>query len=178
MSNQLHPHGQWIFVFSAALLLSPTISFAQERHGTPAAMEHQQHGGGARNQQDDRGQRGERGVEMQRQPFGYQRLQRPHEIDMRPKTFDADRYHHNFRAAQNYRIGPYHARPGFEYRRWRYGDILPAEFWGPDYLLTDYWLFGLDMPPVGYEWVRYGNDGLMINLATGEIVQSVYDIFH
>ncbi|HEL3249660.1 TPA: RcnB family protein, partial [Stenotrophomonas maltophilia] len=40
-----------------------------------------------------------------------------------------------------------------------------------------FWLFGLDMPPMGYEWVRHGPDALLINTGNGEIVQVVYGRF-
>lgn len=150
---------RWTLALAAVLLVPSLAAFAQDRH--PG------HGMGG----------GERNVEAQRAPFGYQRIERPREVDMRPREMDPGRYRHDFRAAQPYRIGPYHAPPGFEYRRWRYGDILPAVYWGDEYRLSDFWLFGLDLPPVGYEWVRYGADGLMINLANGEIVQTVYGVF-
>ncbi|NWN22978.1 RcnB family protein, partial [Escherichia coli] len=50
-------------------------------------------------------------------------------------------------------------------------------FWAQNYWLTDYWLFGLDVPPLGYEWVRYGPDALLVNITTGEVIQVVYGRF-
>jgi Ni/Co efflux regulator RcnB len=44
-------------------------------------------------------------------------------------------------------------------------------------LLADYWLFALEVPPVGYEWVRYGVDALLINTSNGEILQVEYGVF-
>jgi Ni/Co efflux regulator RcnB len=38
-------------------------------------------------------------------------------------------------------------------------------------------MFDLPMPPRGYEWVRYGDDALLVNIRTGEIVDVVYDVF-
>ena len=43
--------------------------------------------------------------------------------------------------------------------------------------MLDYWLFGLDVPPYGYEWVRYGPDALLIDLRSGEVIQVVYGRF-
>jgi hypothetical protein len=43
---------------------------------------------------------------------------------------------------------------GYAYQRWHYGQILPRPYWIGDYILNDFWLFGLDTPPMGYEWVR------------------------
>jgi Ni/Co efflux regulator RcnB len=35
------------------------------------------------------------------------------------------------------------------------------------------------MPPwAGYEWVRYGNDALLVDVDTGEIIRVEYDIFY
>jgi len=116
-------------------------------------------------------------MEMQREPRGYMRLSRPREIDQRPQSIDRDYLRHNFQARHGYHIGPYHAPPNFEYRRWAYGEILPRPFWASDYSLADYWLFGLDIPPVGMEWVRYGPDAILVDTTTGEICQIVYGAF-
>jgi Ni/Co efflux regulator RcnB len=37
--------------------------------------------------------------------------------------------------------------------------------------------FGLAPPPYGYEWVRNGDDALLIDTNTGEILQVEYDVF-
>ncbi|HWJ68765.1 MAG TPA: RcnB family protein [Sphingobium sp.] len=112
-----------------------------------------------------------------RAPRGYTPLARPPETANRPHSMDRNAYRHNFNAPRRYGIGPYHPPRGYSYRRYGYGDILPPLFWGSDYLLSDYWLFGLDLPPVGYEWVRYGPDALLIDTTDGEVVQSVYGLF-
>lgn len=114
--------------------------------------------------------------EPMRAPLGYTRVQRPHEIsDNRPQF--REEYRHNFRADHGVRIGPYHPPVGYEYRRWHYGEFLPRPFWAGDYILNDFWLFDLDFPPAGYEWVRFGPDALLINIGSGEIVQTVYSRF-
>ncbi|MGO4408881.1 MULTISPECIES: RcnB family protein [unclassified Brevundimonas] len=114
--------------------------------------------------------------EPQRMPRDYMPPSRPEGIQNRP-SFDRDFMNHNFQANEGHRIGPYHGPEGFEYRRWRFGEMLPLIFWDEQYWLSDYWLFGLDIPPVGYEWVRYGPDAILVDVATGEIVQVVYDEF-
>ncbi|WEK42592.1 MAG: RcnB family protein [Candidatus Sphingomonas colombiensis] len=116
-------------------------------------------------------------AEPMRAPQGYAPIMRPPETANRPQTMDRDAYRHNFTAPQAYRIGPYHPPHGYAYRRYAYGQILPRLYWSPDYILSDYWLFGLDLPPVGFEWVRYGPDALLIDMTTGEVVQTVYAIF-
>jgi len=116
-------------------------------------------------------------AEPMRAPRGYTPLARPPETANRPRTMDRNDYRHNFNAPRKFGIGAYHPPRGYEYRRYHYGEILPPLFWGSDYILSDYWLFGLDLPPLGYEWVRFGPDALLIDDATGEVVQSVYSLF-
>lgn len=115
--------------------------------------------------------------EPMRAPRGYNPPMRPPEVANRPRGLERPVYNHNFTAPRGYAIGPYHAPHGFRYRRYGYGEFLPRAYWTHNYFLADYWLFGLDMPPIGYEWVRYGPDALLIDDATGEIVQVVYGVF-
>ena len=110
-------------------------------------------------------------------PSGYQRPTAPQGWNARPKTFDRATYQHNFQAARSYRVGPYPRPAGWVNRRWGYGDHLPRAYWVSQYLLADYWLFGLEVPPVGYEWVRVGADALLIDMATGEVLQAEYGVF-
>jgi len=65
---------------------------------------------------------------------------------------------------------------GGAYRRWEIGRRLPREYWLHEYFV-DYELYGLEMPPPGYQWVRYGPDLLLISLATGAIAQSIYGAY-
>jgi Ni/Co efflux regulator RcnB len=95
----------------------------------------------------------------------------------RPKTFDRAAYQHNFQAARSYKIGPYQRPSGWVNRRWGFGDRLPHAYWASQYLLADYWLFGLEVPPVDYEWVRVGVDALLISTSTGEVLQAEYGVF-
>ena len=101
----------------------------------------------------------------------------PRGWNARPNTVDRDAYHHNFQAARSYRIGPYHRPRGWAPHHWVYGEILPRPYWAPEYLIADYWLFSLEVPPVGYEWVRDGNDALLISTDSGEILQVEYGVF-
>ena len=74
--------------------------------------------------------------------------------------------------------GPVYRWPhGWHYRRWAIGAILPPVFFVPDYFYDDYAVLGLQAPPPGYRWVRYGDDLLLVNLRTGEVEDVVYDVF-
>jgi Ni/Co efflux regulator RcnB len=110
-------------------------------------------------------------------PRGYQRATEPKGWDARPATVDRGAYQHNFQAARSFKIGPYHRPPGWTAHRWGFGEILPRAYWGPQFILADYWLFALEVPPSGYEWVRDGNDALLVNTDSGEILQVEYGVF-
>ena len=108
---------------------------------------------------------------------GYQRVAPPAGWNNRPQTADRGAYQHNYQAPRSFRIGPYHQPAGWSAHRWAYGQILPRAYWAPEYLVADYWLFGLEVPPVGYEWVRDGADAILVNVTTGEILQVEYGVF-
>ncbi len=110
-------------------------------------------------------------------PRGYERPAEPRGWNARPATVDREAYHHNFKAARTYHVGQFHPPPGWSYRRWGYGEIFPRAYWGADAFLADYWLFGLEVPPAGFEWVRNGPDALLIDTNSGEILQVEYGVF-
>lgn len=142
------------------------------------AQEHRE-GGGGMSMQREGGMRGNENAmaESFREPRGYARPARPDGAEVRPQNLDRAYLNHNFKADRPVHIGPYHAPQDWRYQRFHIGQVLPPVYWGNQYRLIDYWLFGLDIPPVGYEWVRYGPDALLVDLTTGEVVQSVYDNF-
>jgi len=148
-------------LLSAGML---TAALAQE-HGRPGGAP-----GGAHGAPQARG-------EPHEGPRGYQRPAEPQGWNARPAQVDRGAYQHNFRAARSYHIGPYRRPPGWSAHRWGYGEILPRAYWGPQYLIGDYWLFGLEVPPVNFEWVRDGNDALLIDTNSGEILQVEYGVF-
>ena len=161
-----------------------TVAAAIAAVGGAAAAQQDRHDdgrgdrGGAASQQDRRDHGGaSRQAEQHQGPRGYSRPSEPSGWNARPHTVDRGAYQHNFQAARTYRIGPYHAPRGWAYRSWSYGQILPRAYWGSQYILGDYWLFGLEVPPVGFEWVRSGSDALLINVQTGEILQVEYSVF-
>jgi Ni/Co efflux regulator RcnB len=110
-------------------------------------------------------------------PRGYERVAPPKGWNTRPTTVDHAAYQHNFRAARSFHIGPYHRPAGWAAHSWAFGEILPRAYWAPQYILADYWLFALEVPPAGYEWVRDGSDALLINVDSGEILQVEYGVF-
>mgnify|MGYP002393328748 CR=1 FL=1 len=80
--------------------------------------------------------------------------------------FSSHRYRHTWRRP-----------PGYYVHVWSYGDFLPRGWYGPDWWLIDPWDYGLPLPPPGFDWVRVGDDALLVDEFTGEIVQIVRDVF-
>ncbi len=67
--------------------------------------------------------------------------------------------------------------PGWRYRQWLIGQRLPPLFFGPGYFFGAWAQIGLQPPPPGYSWVRYGPDLLLVNLDTGEVEDVAYGVF-
>lgn len=77
----------------------------------------------------------------------------------------------------HYRGGAYHGPSGYSYRRWTFGMTLPSIYWANNYWIDDYYDYGLAPPPPGCVWVRYGDDAVLIDESSGEILEVVYDQF-
>ncbi|MES2632937.1 MAG: RcnB family protein [Pseudomonadota bacterium] len=60
------------------------------------------------------------------------------------------------------------AGPGYRYYR---GDHLPYEYRQRRYVIQDWRPYYLYAPPRGYYWVHWGDDFLLVEVATGLIVQ-------
>jgi hypothetical protein len=68
---------------------------------------------------------------------------------------------------------PWAYPPGYAYRLWGVGAILPPLFWStPTYYYADWASMGLPPPDPGFQYVQYGPDLLLVNIATGEVVQA------
>jgi len=63
--------------------------------------------------------------------------------------------------------------PGFAYRLWAVGAVLPPLFWAANsqYYYSGWADMGLPPPDPGFQYVEYGPDLLLVNVATGEVVQ-------
>jgi len=146
------------------LAMTGSTAFAEEDHGHPGGGHPAEHAA-------------PHPAEPHAGPNGYHRLTEPEGWNNRPSTVDRGAYQHNFQAARSFHIGPYHPPRGWHDHHWGFGEILPRAYWGADYLIADYWLFALEVPPVGYEWVRVGNDALLISTVNGEVLQAEYGVF-
>lgn len=100
-------------------------------------------------------------------------------VDTRRSRVLIDRrhFHRNVVAKRRFHWRPYHRPHGWYYRHWRFGEFLPRMFWGHTYWIMSYWSFDLPTPPPGCVWVRYGDDALLIDTTTGEIIEVMYNLF-
>lgn len=68
--------------------------------------------------------------------------------------------------------------PGYAYRRWAIGAFLPGLFLGSAYFYDDWRGLGIDRPPPGRRWVRYGPDLVLVNVRTRRIEDVIYGVFY
>jgi Nickel/cobalt transporter regulator len=82
------------------------------------------------------------------------------------------------RAINQVHVAPFTYPQGWGYRRWAVGAALPPIFLVPDFIYTDWPSLGIEPPPPGCEWVRYGPDLLLVDMSTGQIIDVTYDVFY
>ncbi|HEX3809737.1 MAG TPA: RcnB family protein [Rhizomicrobium sp.] len=88
------------------------------------------------------------------------------------------RYRGNFRSARRYHYANWRRPGGWYAHRWGYGQRLPGGWYGRDYWLTNYVSFGLIAPPDNYQWIREGDDAVLVDIDTGEIIRVQYGVFY
>jgi Ni/Co efflux regulator RcnB len=94
------------------------------------------------------------------------------------RDFNPHSYQWNRTSNQRYHYQSYQRPDGWYAQRWAYGQILPRLFWSQDYWLTGYYNFGLIDPPYGYVWVQNGNDALLVDVQSGQILSVEYNVFY
>jgi Nickel/cobalt transporter regulator len=67
---------------------------------------------------------------------------------------------------------------GYAYQRWVIGSVLPPVFVASTYYYANWAAVGLSPPSPGYQWIQYGPDLLLVELATGRVVDVAYDVFY
>jgi Ni/Co efflux regulator RcnB len=81
------------------------------------------------------------------------------------------------RSFSSFRAAPFSYPGGWGYRRWAAGQFLPGLFLTQGYFIYNWNAYGLGPPPPGLQWVRYGPDALLVNVYTGQVVDTVYGVF-
>lgn len=97
---------------------------------------------------------------------------------MRGPDRDFSSFHRNFSSPRRFHASTYQRPRGWYAHRWTFGERLPTLFWTQNYWLSDYFDFGLTLPPPGTVWVRDGSDALLIDQYDGQIIQVAYDVFY
>ena len=85
----------------------------------------------------------------------------------------------NIQAPRRFHFTVAYRQPaGFYVHRWTFGERLPVAFFARDYWIADFSLYGLMAPWAGYEWVRVGDDALLVDVETGEVIRVEYGLFY
>jgi len=87
-------------------------------------------------------------------------------------------FHRAFRAPHRFHIRAWNAPRGFAYRRFGIGERIPAVLLVADFFLTDYAAYGLEYPGDEYVWVRDGDDAVLVDRYTGEVIEVEYGVFY
>jgi Ni/Co efflux regulator RcnB len=94
------------------------------------------------------------------------------------KTSDGyKRYVRTITPTKHYNTSVFMGPPGYVYTRYSIGDRAPSTLLGGGYTLMKYSKYGLESPPDGLTWIRAGDDALLVDSKTGEVVQTDYGLF-
>jgi hypothetical protein len=75
-------------------------------------------------------------------------------------------------------VHPFVYPNGWAYREWAVGAVLPPLFLAPDYYYPEWAALGLEPPPPGAQWVRYGPDLLLVDVNSGQVLDVAYGVFY
>ena len=89
-------------------------------------------------------------------------------------------YHHERRDRDRYRYryGEYYRPSGYYHHYWRRGERMPRAYYSRPYVIYDYHRCGLRAPPRGHHWVRVDRDAVLAVIATGIVLDVIYDNFY
>jgi Ni/Co efflux regulator RcnB len=153
--------------------------------GASAAMADGHHDRGGRDNwsgehRDFDGRHNDHGHDWQREEWGRDRH------DWRADTghYGADRWRErrDWDGYRDWRSGRFH---DYEYFRhgdhfghvWRRGERLSPAYYGPSYVVRDYYAYQLPEPPYGCRWVRVDGNVVLAAIATGVVLDVVYNVF-
>ena len=85
---------------------------------------------------------------------------------------------HYWQPQHRYRAPVRYVRPaGYRHVRWGVGHRLPPAYYARPYYV-DYRAYRLPPPPRGHHWVRHDNDVILVALATGLVLDVLYDLYY
>ncbi|PRH82422.1 hypothetical protein C6N40_07855 [Arenimonas caeni] len=68
--------------------------------------------------------------------------------------------------------------PGHRAYRWHVGHRLPSAYYGRPHYYVDYRHYHLPPPPYGHRWVRVDKDVILVAIATGLVLDVLYDLYY
>jgi Ni/Co efflux regulator RcnB len=87
-------------------------------------------------------------------------------------------YRKTVTSKHRYNAAAFVAPSGFTYRRFSVGEHVPSMLLSDSVVLDNYQNYALETPPSGLTWIRDGQDALLIDMRTGEVIQADYDVFN
>jgi Ni/Co efflux regulator RcnB len=88
------------------------------------------------------------------------------------------KYRQTITTTKHYDDGAFMGPAGYTYSRYQLGAMVPAELRSDDNLVLDsYSTYNLKTPPHGLTWIRVGDDAMLVDRKTGEVVETDYDLF-
>jgi Ni/Co efflux regulator RcnB len=97
---------------------------------------------------------------------------------------DADRWreHRDWEAHHDWRGGRFrdddYFRHGYRFGHlWHRGERLSPAYYAPGYVVRDYYTYQLPEPPYGCRWVRVDGNVVLAAIATGVVLDVVYNVF-
>lgn len=86
-------------------------------------------------------------------------------------------YRKTVTSTKHYNAGAFVAPSGYSYQKFAVGDRVSPLLMHGNVALTDFQTYQLVAPPSGAMWIRDGNDALLVDTNTGEVIQAQYGIF-
>ena len=106
-----------------------------------------------------------------------QRNQQRYEQQLR-NNYRQDRRDDRYSNRNLFRMGPYYSPyRGYGYNRLSIGVVLDSLFYGRNYWLSDPYSYRLPPAPPGTQWIRYYDDVVLVDVYTGEVLDTIYDFF-
>lgn len=87
-------------------------------------------------------------------------------------------YRKTVTSKRRYDAAAFVAPSGYTYRRFSVGEHVPSLLLSDSVVLNDYQNYALETPPSGLTWIRDGQDALLVDMRTGEVIQADYDVFN
>jgi len=91
-------------------------------------------------------------------------------------SFDQSRWRPVYVSPRKFRIAAYRRPSGWYAHSWSRGAYLPRAWF-----VTSYYLnrasYGLPYPPIGCEWIRVGEDALLVDIWTGRVLSVYRNVF-